>query len=198
MLFVTGDSVDCDWVRLVLAEKDVDGAQVQLVQPGAADEDFLVLNPAQTVPTLADREGVLIGARVIAEYLDERYPHPPLMPQEPAARARARMALQHLEQDLFPLVVALGGPARAAAAARSELLTRLRRSPRHLASQGWYLGREFSLIDCAWAALLRRLGAHGVEPHGAETEGLRRYAARLGARPSYKRSFEVKPAGGRK
>jgi RNA polymerase-associated protein len=198
MLFVAGDLVDCDWVRLVLAEKDVDGAQVQLLRPGAANEDFLVLNPAQTVPTLADREGVLTGARVIAEYLDERYPHPPLMPQEPAARARARMALEQLERDLFPLAAALGGAARAAAAARSELLGRLRRGPRHMAAQGWFLGREFSLVDCAWAALLRRLGAHGVEPHGAESESLRRYAARLGARAAYKRCFEAKPAGSRR
>lgn len=187
MLFVVADSLGCDWARLVLAEKEVDGARVQLLRPGAAvNEDFLVLNPAQTVPTLADREGVLTGARAIVEYLDERYPHPPLMPQAPAPRARARMALHSLEHELFPLAEAAEGGARAGQQARAELLERLGAGGRQFASHGWFLGRDYTLADCAWGALLHRLHALQVE---LPAEPLRRYASRLSARASYKRCF---------
>ena len=190
MLFVADDSLPCDWARLVLAEKDVDSAQIQTIRPGSAiNEDFLVLNPSQSLPTLADREGVITGARVIVEYLDERYPHPPLMPLSPAARARVRMALQGLEHELLPRIEALPGiPARAAQAARSELLERLLAGGRHFAAQGYILGRDYTLVDSGWAVLLRRLGQLGIELP-AQAEPLRRYAARLFARPAYQRCF---------
>jgi len=190
MLFVADDSLPCDWARLVLAEKDVDSAQIQTIRPGSAiNEDFLVLNPSQSLPTLADREGVITGARVIVEYLDERYPHPPLMPLSPAARARVRMALQGLEHELLPRIEALPGiPARAAQAARGELLERLLAGGRHFAAQGYILGRDYTLVDSGWAVLLRRLGQLGIELP-AQAEPLRRYAARLFARPTYQRCF---------
>jgi stringent starvation protein A len=188
MLFVAEDSLGCDWARLVLAEKDVDGARVQALRPGAAiNEDFLVLNPAQTVPTLADREGVLTGARVIVEYLDERYPHPPLMPLSPAQRARARMALESIEHQLFPLLDTVQhGAARAGQQARAELLERLGAGGRQFAAHGYFLGREYTLVDCAWAALLHRLHALQIE---LPAEALRRYGSRLAARASYRRCF---------
>jgi RNA polymerase-associated protein len=174
MLFVADDSLSCDWARLVLAEKDVDGAQIQIIrQGGSINEDFLVLNPSQSLPTLADREGVITGARVIVEYLDERYPHPPLMPPSPAARARVRMALQGLEHELLTRVEAL----QAAGA-----------GGRHFAAQGYILGRDYTLVDSGWAVLLRRLGQLGIELP-AQAEPLRRYAARLFARPAYQRCF---------
>jgi RNA polymerase-associated protein len=188
MLFVAEDELACDWARLVLTEKDVDGAQVQTIRPGrAVNEDFLVLNPAQTLPTLADREGVITGARVIVEYLDERYPHPPLMPLSPAARARARMALQGLEHELLHRAEALQG-GRGTQAARSELLQRLQAGGRHFAAQGYILGRDYNLVDSGWAVLLRRLQQLGIELP-AQAEPLRRYAARLFARPAYQRCF---------
>lgn len=190
MLFVADDAAASDWARLVLAEKDVDGAQVQRIRPGAAvDEDFLVLNPAQTLPTLADREGVITGARVIVEYLEERYPHPPLMPLSPAGRARVRMAMQGLEHELFPRLEALrDGPARGQGAARDELLRHLQSGGRHFAAHGYILGREYTLLDSGWAALLHQMQRLGVElPDPAEP--LRRYAARLAARPAWQRCF---------
>jgi RNA polymerase-associated protein len=190
MLFVATGSLGSDWARLVLAEKDVDGAQVQVIRPGAAmDEDFLVLNPAQTLPTLADREGVITGARVIVEYLDERYPHPPLMPLAPAARARARMALEGVEHELFPRVTALGSAGSSAKAGlANELLQRMLAGGRHFAAHGYLLGRDYSLADCGWAVLLNALGRYGFELP-AQAEPLRRYAARLAARPAYQKCF---------
>ncbi len=189
MLFVAENDLGCDWARLVLTEKDVDSAQVQLIRPGAVNEDFVVLNPAQSVPTLADREGVISGARVIVEYLDERYPHPPLMPLSPAARARVRMALHGLEHELFPRLAALETASpRGQQAAREELLRQLLAGGRHFAAQGHILGREYTLVDSGWAALLRQLQRLGVELP-AQAEPLRRYAARLAARPAFQRCF---------
>lgn len=190
MLFVADESLPCDWARLVLAEKDVDSAKIQAIRPGrAVNEDFLVLNPSQSLPTLADREGVITGARVIIEYLDERYPHPPLMPQSPAARARVRMALLGVEELLLLAEELPGASARGAAAAREELLQRLQAGGRHFAAQGYLLGRDYTLADSGWAVLLRRLRRLGIELPAA-AEPLRRYAARLSARPAYQRCFE--------
>jgi RNA polymerase-associated protein len=185
LLLFVGDSLDDDWARLVLAEKDVDGAQVRTIRTGGAvDEDFLVLNPAHTLPTLADREGVITGARVIVEYLDERYPHPPLMPLAPAARARVRMALDQLKHEVFPAAEAIEAEGRRGAqGAGGALLQRLAAGGRHFASQGYFLGRDYTLVDSAWCVLLHRLQQRGIElPQQAEA--LRRYAARLSARPA--------------
>jgi RNA polymerase-associated protein len=190
MLFVAENSPGSDWARLVLAEKEVDGAQLTVIRPGIPDEDFLVLNPRQTLPTLADREGVLDGARVIVEYLDERYPHPPLMPQAPSGRARVRMAMQRVEQEFFPLVETVEkAGTRSAQAAQAALLEQLRAAVAALPKQGFLLGRDYTLVDCAWAVLLRHLRRGGTELPAEYAAGLQRYAASLFARPAFRRSF---------
>ena len=79
-LYVSTEQPASRWLELVLAEKDVDGARLLPVTGETPNEDLMVLNPAQSLPTLADREMVIIGPREIAEYLDERYPHPRFMP----------------------------------------------------------------------------------------------------------------------
>lgn len=187
-LYVAPDSPDSDWARLVLAEKDVDTAVVKAITPGRVDEDFLVLNPAQSLPTLADREGVISGARVIVEYLDERYPHPPLMPQDPAGRARVRMSAQRIEQELFPLAAALAGTGSEATAARKQLIDGLKAGARFFPTRGHMLGPEYSLADTAWTVLLRRVQAAGLAlpPEAASVTA---YAARMFARPGFQRCF---------
>src|SRR6202166_5204751 len=89
--------------RIVLAEK---GIAIELVNVDLNDlpEDLLDLNPYHSVPTLVDRDLVLYDSRVIMEYLDERFPHPPLMPVDPVARAQFRLALHRVERDWYPLV----------------------------------------------------------------------------------------------
>jgi RNA polymerase-associated protein len=186
-LFIAADSLDSDWALLVLKEKDIEAAVVQIV-PGRPNEDFLILNPAQTLPTVSDREGVIAGARVIVEYLDERYPHPSLMPLSPSGRARVRMALSRIEQELFPLANQLLADARATAPARKTLLAGLDAGMRFFPSRGWFCGTEYSLADTAWAVLLRTLHLRGIDM--AKTAApLQSYAERLFARPAFQRSF---------
>lgn len=182
-------SLECDWALLVLQEKDVDGASIVSIGAGRPNEDFLILNPAQTLPTVSDREGVIAGARVIVEYLDERYPHPPLMPLSPSGRARVRMALSRIEHELFPLASRLlVETGRAADPARKTLLAGLEGGMRFFPSRGWFCGSDYTLADTAWAVLLRTLHLHGIDM--ARTAApLQSYAERLFARPAFQRAF---------
>lgn len=184
-LFCTRSGLGCLWTRIVLAEKDVDSARLEWVLPGRMNQDLLVLNPALDLPTLADRDTVIHPAAVIAEYLDERYPHPKLMPPDPAARARVRMALLRFEHDLFPWAekaLADKGTAEGKQA-RQALSDALAASQRMFPARGWFLGLEYNLADCAWAALFAQLPQLGLKL-GGDTHTLVKYAERLLARPA--------------
>lgn len=188
-LYCSADQVGCHWVRLVLAEKDVPGARVLVQVAGRLSEDLAVLNPAQSLPTLTDRETVIYPARLIAEFLDERYPHPPMMPPEAAMRARLRMVMGQLEQDWLVLVNTIeSAPAAQARAARKQLSDQLAANGRLFPARGWFLGLEFGIADCAWAALLWRLASLKLQlPSGSEP--IRRYAERVFARPTFAASL---------
>ena len=103
MLYSSPTSFHSHRVRLVLAEKNI-SMDIISVQGPDLPEDLLDLNPYHTVPTLVDRELVLYDSRVIVEYLDERFPHPPLMPVDPVTRAQFRLALFRIEKDWYSLV----------------------------------------------------------------------------------------------
>lgn len=177
------------WTRIVLAEKDVDSARLEWVQPGKLNQDLLVLNPAMDLPTLADRDTVIHPASVIVEYLDERYPHPKLMPPDPAARARLRMVLLRFEQQLFPwaerVLADPKGPD--GKQARQALAEALAGSQRMLPTRGWFLGLDYNLVDCAWAALLAQLAPLGLKA-GADMQPMLKYAERLLARPAVRKA----------
>ncbi len=125
-LFSSTDDVLCHRVRLVLAAKGVTYDLVA-VDPQNPPEDLIDLNPYHSVPTLVERELVLYAASVVSEYLDERYPHPPLMPVDPLSRARLRLAMLRIEHDWVPQVQAiqLGNKTQAEAGRKrlKELLT---------------------------------------------------------------------------
>ncbi len=182
-LFCAPDDVASLWARIVLSEKDVDGARIEWVAPGRPHHDLLVLNPTGTLPTLADRDTVLHPAAVVAEYLDERYPHPRLLPVDPAMRARLRMLLRRLELDLFPLVAGIAAAPKSveSRAARKRLGEQLIGASALLPARGWCLGLDFNLADCALAALLSQLPRLDLK---LPAEGaLTRYAERVLARP---------------
>lgn len=186
-VFCAPGTVETLWIRLVLAEKDVEGVRLQVEKPGRPSEDLVLLNPGLTLPTLADRDTVIYPARVIAEYLDERYPHPRMMPPDPAQRARVRMVLGHIEADLFPLVAAAESAGSAAGReARARLGERVVAAAPLFAARGWFLGLDHSIADSAWTALFWKLAEIKLDlPPAAEP--VRRYAQRAFARPAFAR-----------
>lgn len=181
-LFCAREDVPSLWARIVLAEKDVDGARMEWLSAGRPHDDMLVLNPSGSLPTLADRDTVIYPAAVVVEYIDERYPHPGLLPADPAAKARVRMVLGRMEQEIFPLAARiLADPKSAdAKAARKRLGEALIGSSMLFPARGWCLGLDYNLADCAWAALFAHLPAMGLRlPPEAQ---LARYAERVLAR----------------
>ena len=142
------------WVSLLYLEKGVDDARQVMVVPGKFNEDLLVLNPEQRLPALADRDVFITGERVIAEYLDERYPHPRLLPTDPAGRARVRMVLERFASELFPALKAAAAP-KANAKDKAHLLDLVKESGRWFAPRGYFTGPEYSQADAAWVVWLK-------------------------------------------
>jgi RNA polymerase-associated protein len=126
-------------------------------------EDLLDLNPYNSVPTLVDRDLVLYDTSVICEYLDERYPHPPLMPVDPLSRARLRLAIVRIENDWLTLVDEIQAGGRPAEAARKALREELVKNIPAFRASKFFLSPEISLADCAVAPLIWRLDALGVQ-----------------------------------
>lgn len=183
-LYSRSDDPRCRRVRIVLAEKELD---VRLVEVDASHppEDLIDLNPYQTLPTLVDRDLVVYDAGIVCEYLDERFPHPSLMPADPAARAQARVALRRIEQEWYGAADEIERVERrdrdrarkllAESILASEPLFRLR---------PWFLSDQFSLLDAAIAPILWRLPDWGVDL-GSGAPGVERYARKVFSRPSF-------------
>jgi len=161
-LYSARDCIHCHRVRLVLAAKGVtyDLVPVDLDDP---PEDLLDLNPYNSVPTLVDRDLVLYDTSVICEYLDERYPHPPLMPVDPLSRARLRLAIVRIENDWLTLVDQIDAGGRTADTARKALRDELMKNASAFKASKFFLSPEMSLADCALAPLIWRLDALGVQ-----------------------------------
>ena len=119
-LYSAADDIQCHRVRLVLAAKGVTYDLI-VVDPAKPPQDLLDLNPYHTLPTLVDRELTLYDTSVVCEYLDERYPHPPLMPIDPLSRARLRLAAVRIERDWLPEIEHIKAGGRTADAARKKL-----------------------------------------------------------------------------
>ena len=136
-------------VRLVLAEKGVT-AEIVDVDPGHKPEDLHDLNPYDTVPVLVDRDLVVYQSRIIMEYLDERFPHPPLMPVYPVTRAQHRLMIYRVDRDWYALVKQIqAGPEKVAQPARRALRDSLVTVAPLFEKQHFFLNDEFSLLDCA-------------------------------------------------
>jgi len=161
-LFSANDDVLCHRVRLVLAAK---GVNYDLVPVDAQNppEDLIDLNPYHSVPTLVERELVLYAASVVSEYLDERYPHPPLMPVDPLSRARLRLAMLRIEHDWVPQVQAIQlGNKTQSEAGRKRLKELVAQSVPLFKASKFFLNPEMSLADCAMAPIIWRLESLGV------------------------------------
>jgi len=148
-------------------------------------EDLAVMSPYGRVPVLVERELILYESNIINEYVDDRFPHPQLMPADPVMRARARLFLHRFEQELFCHIDAVeGGTPKVAEKARAAICDNLTVISPVFAKQKYMLGDEFSMLDVAIAPLLWRLDYYGVKlPKQAAP--LLKYAERLFSRPPF-------------
>ncbi|MFA7094888.1 MAG: stringent starvation protein SspA [Gammaproteobacteria bacterium] len=175
-------------VRIVLAEKGI-SVEILDIDPDNKPEDLIDLNPYQTTPTFLDRELVLYESRIIMEYLDERFPHPPLMPVDPVARAKARLAMYRIEQDWYRLLEDLeSNNEKQLAKARKILRDELTASAELFAAKPFFMSDEFSLLDCAIAPLLWRLPHFGIELP-TQAKPVMQYAQRIFSRDSFRASL---------
>jgi RNA polymerase-associated protein len=173
--------------RLVLAEKNINIEIVNVDGP-ELPEDLMDLNPYHTVPTLVDRDLVLYDSRVIIEYLDERFPHPPLMPVDPVTRAQFRLALFRIETDWYQLAEQfdMDGDRKLATKSRKMLRESILASVELFSARKYFLSDEFSLVDCSIAPILWRLPVYGIDL-GSQAAAIEAYMKRVFDR----RSFQV-------
>jgi RNA polymerase-associated protein len=170
--------------RIVLYEKGMD-FQVIDVDLHDKPEDLAVMNPYNRVPVLVERDLILYEANIINEYIDERFPHPQLMPADPVMRARARLFLYRFEQELFSHIDAIEhGSQKAADKARTMIRDNLTQIAPVFAKQKYMLGEEFSMLDVAIAPLLWRLEHYSIQMP-RQAAALLKYAERLFQRPAF-------------
>ena len=176
----------CHMVRIVLAEKGINYEATD-VDLDDTPEDLKDLNPYNEVPTLVDRDLVLYGHQVIMEYLDERFPHPPLMPVDPVSRARNRLMLRRIERDWYTLSnkIARGEDVEST---RKELADSLLTVAPIFEQKKFFMSDDFTVMDCAIAPLLWRLQHYGVELPSA-AGALITYAATVFNREAFKESL---------
>ena len=169
--------------RIVLYEKGMD-FQVIDVDLYNKPEDIAVINPYNRVPVLVDRDLVLYESNIINEYIDERFPHPQLMPPDPIMRARARQLLHTFELELFSHIEALEQNQKAAERSRIHVRDQLVQLAGIFAKQKFLLGDEFSMLDVAIAPLLWRLDHYGIELPKAAAP-MAKYAERIFSRQGF-------------
>ena len=183
--------------RIVLHEKGMD-FQIIDVDLDHKPEDLAVMNPYNQVPVLVERDLVLHESNIINEYIDERFPHPQLMPADPVMRARARLFLFRFEQELFNHVQTLeSGTQKAQEKARLYVRENLIQIAPIFVKQKYMLGEEFSMLDVAIAPLLWRLDYYGVQMP-KQAAPLMKYAERLFARPAFSEALTSAERGMRK
>lgn len=179
-------SLDSHRVRVILAEKDIP-VTIEWVELDNLPAALVEQNPYKSVPTLVDRDLVLHDSRVIADYLDERYPHPPFLPMDPVSRAKTRLTLHRIEKDWYSLLADVD-EAKASAAARKRLAASLSESASLFAAMPYFLSEEYSILDATLAPFLWRMKKNGVALSSLATE-VSEYAERMFKRPGFQASM---------
>jgi RNA polymerase-associated protein len=178
----------CHRVRMVLAEKRV-SVDIINIDGASLPEDLLDLNPYNTLPTLTDRDLVLYNSQIIMEYLEDRYPHPPLMPVDPVSKARTRLFLYRIDHDWYSMLNDIaGGDEKAAGKARNALRDSLTVVAPTFKQKPFFMSDEISLVDCSLVPLLWRLPSYGIELP-VQAKPLMQYAERMFAREAFRASL---------
>ena len=188
-LYSSDRDIHCHRVRFVLAEKGINVDIIDITSNESAAADLAELNPYNEAPTLVDRDLLLHNAGVINDYLDERYPHPPLMPVDPVSRARLRLVHHRVIRDWYPLAEEIeNSTGKKADKPRQQLQESIIAANDLFKHSDFMLGDELSLVDCTLAPLFWRLPVYGINlgKPGASVQG---YIQRLISRPSFKTSL---------
>ncbi len=175
-------------VRFVLAEKNV---TVEIIDsdPLNPPEDVVDLNPYASLPTILDRDLTLYDSRIIMEYLDERFPHPPLLPVDPVNRAASRLYLHRVDNDWYTKVEIIVKGGKAATAARKELRESLITTVPVFEAMDYFMSESFSIVDASIAPLLWRLPVLGIELPAAANKKVEAYAERIFERETFRKSL---------
>ena len=188
-LFSGNTCIRSHQVRFVLREKGIT-TDIQNVDGKKVPEDLIALNPYASIPTLTDRELVIYDSGVIIEYLDERYPHPPLMPVSPVDRAKIRLALVSLEADIVSTAIELDAAlgSRNENSLRKKLKSMLNASLDLFSSNKYFLNDELTVIDCVLAPILWRLEYFGISL-AKEQKVITDYMERVFSREAFQNSL---------
>ena len=188
-LFSGNTCIRSHQVRFVLREKGIT-TDIQNVDGKKVPEDLIALNPYASIPTLTDRELVIYDSGVIIEYLDERYPHPPLMPVSPVDRAKIRLALVSLEADIVSTAIELDAAlgSRNENSLRKRLKSMLNASLDLFSSNKYFLNDELTVIDCVLAPILWRLEYFGISL-GKEQKAISDYMEVVFSRETFQNSL---------
>lgn len=180
--------VYCHRVRFVMAEKGV-SVEIIDIDPNDKPHELLQYNPYNSLPTLVDRDLIVFDTQIMCEYLDERFPHPPLMPVYPVMRAEARCLLLRIERDLYGLYNNIvGKDVERSALAKERLIEALISMAPAFSEKPFFLSDEFSLLDCSLAPLLWRLPTLGIELP-TQANAVIEYADKIFARNAFQASL---------
>ncbi|MGI9323226.1 MAG: glutathione S-transferase N-terminal domain-containing protein [Pseudomonadales bacterium] len=192
MIFYSdGDDHYSQRVRLVLAEKGV-AVEIVDVEPGSMPEDLAGLNPYNSLPTLVDRDLVLYESQVIMEYLDERFPHPPLLPVYPVTRAGIRLFMWRIQQDWCrnaDTIIARRSKDTVITRCRKELRDNLIATAPVFAEKPYFMTDEFTLVDCCVAPILWRLPVLGIQLPPKHGKPINDYMERIFERDAFQASL---------
>ncbi|MCF6318039.1 MAG: glutathione S-transferase N-terminal domain-containing protein [Proteobacteria bacterium] len=187
-VYSVSDSYDSHRIRFLLKTKNISSIDVIEVDPLNPPEDLIHINPYHTTPTVVDRDLALYGTTVITEYLDERYPHPPLMPPDPVTRAKLRLYAYRIEKDWLSYIPMLeNGTVEEKKVAVEELTAKLNASIELFSETKFFLSDEMTLVDTCLAPFLWRLEHYGLDWEELP-KPIRTYAHMIFRRDSFKQS----------
>lgn len=188
ILFTSPNCIMSHCARLVVHEKGVP-AEIEFFDPNDPPEDLLELNPNGNTPTFVERDLVLYDARIIMEYLDERFPHPALHQMDPVSRANARMLIKRIDQDWYSLLddIQLNGEKKSIKAKKMLKESLIAAAPVFDANP-FFMSEEYSMIDCVMAPFLWRLPSIGIDI-ASLGKGVTAYANRLFSRKAFQESL---------
>ncbi|MDX1475041.1 MAG: glutathione S-transferase N-terminal domain-containing protein, partial [Reinekea sp.] len=167
-------------VRIVLAEKGVT-VDIKDHEPDSVPKEVSDINPYSSLPTLVDRDLVLFEHHVMMEYLDERFPHPPLLPVYPVARGESRQLIFRIDRDWSSRVDTI------VAAKSKDSVTRARKELREsllaiapvFDDKPYFMSEEFTLVDCCVAPILWRLPSLGIDFPEKQAKAIDKYMERI-------------------